>query len=564
MKKLSIGRSDFKSLIEDGFYYVDKSLLIKEVIEDAADVVLLPRPRRFGKTLNMTMLRYFFGKTKTERENRHLFHGLAIEKEPEFEAHFAKYPVIFLTFKDIKFSTWEETYSALKLLIKDEYQQNKYLLDANIEREDIVYFERILSGTANLAEYCAALKKLSDFLCDYHKQKVIIIMDEYDTPIHTAFYGTNENEKNFYSNCVEFFRNFLGAGLKDNTSIFKAFITGILRVARESIFSGLNNLGVYTTLNKKFSDKFGFTENEVNQLIEYYGIQSDSETIRNWYNGYVFGNEVIYNPWSIINFINQPGEDAKPYWVNTSSNEIIRDLIKESPYSVKTDLEKLLKDIPLEKEIDENIVFPDLKSSEKSIFSFLLFCGYLKAYDARKIEDDIYYHLLIPNKEIKSVFKSIIQSWFTANYQSDKLKMLLSSLTSGDVKLFEKILSDYVVTTLSYHDTSRKNVESVYQAFMLGLFITLSDRYFVKSNQESGYGRYDIALIPKDVTKKAIIMELKKIDEFEEETKDQALESALKQIEEMKYETSVREHGCTDILKLAVTFDGKRVWVKTA
>jgi len=563
MRKLSIGESDFRNLITKGFYYVDKSLIIKDIINDAATVLLLPRPRRFGKTLNLSMLRYFFEKNTEPNPNRALFNGLAIEKEPEFENHFGKYPVIFITLKDVKFSTWEKTLSRLKLLFQSLYSHYRYLLNLELTKEKADCFERILSLTATESEYSTSLQFLSELLYNYHNHKVIILIDEYDTPVHAAYYSTNEENKNFYTDCIEFLRSLLGTALKDNIYLDKAILTGILRVARESIFSGLNNLGIYTTLRNEYSDKFGFTEPEIQELIEYYGLQASEQIIKHWYNGYFFGNRVIYNPWSIINFINSEDKRPRPYWVNTSSNDIIKELIHNSPAGIKRDFELLLKNEAVESEIDENIVFNELKSNDKNIYSFLLFCGYLKAVESRIVDEEMLYKLYIPNREVHSVFRKIIENWFGTALESEKLRMLLKALLTGDTKLFEKILSEFVVNSLSYFDTQKRDVESVYQAFLLGLLVNLSSEYEVNSNRESGFGRYDIAIIPKDITKKAIIMELNRIDEYEEETKEQALDSALKQIEDKNYEAAIRERGCTDILKMAVTFDGKRVWVKT-
>jgi hypothetical protein len=559
MKTIPIGYSDFKQLRENDFYYIDKSLLIKEVIEDGGQVLLLPRPRRFGKTLNLTMLRYFFEKVKDAAGTKALFSGLAIKNEHVFEKHCCKYPVIYLTFKDVKSLRFEQAIESIKLLISREFRRHDYLLDSQIlNSSEKTIYNKIMNLEANISFYKESLLNLSTYLYRYYEEKPVILIDEYDTPIHTAY------SENYYKEMIAFLRGFLGAGFKDNTNIFKGVLTGILRVARESIFSGMNNLNVYTLLRPEFNDKFGLTEPEIEKLLIDHQIEEKFDEIKYWYNGYIFGDIVIYNPWSILNYASSRDKLPRNYWANTSSNQIIRYLIADSPAMVKAEFQDLLQDIPITKRIDENIVFDDLTKDDITIYSFLLFSGYLKAFEGEDIDGDTYYNLLIPNKEVKQIFKHVISKWIDQSYENRKLNMMLEALTSNDIKIFERILSDFVVETLSYFDTQKRDVERVYQAFILGLLVNLSPQYEINSNKESGYGRYDVAIIPKDKTKRAIIMELKKIDKLEEETKDSALESALQQIEDKKYESDISKRGIEDITKLAVTFDGKRVWVKTA
>ena len=555
MKKLSLGISDFKTLIEENKCFIDKSLFIKEIINDVYQTVLLPRPRRFGKTLNLSMLRYFF--EKTDEDKTHLFDGLKIKNEAEFKEHFSKYPVIFLTFKDVKEKNFERAFEKIKSLIVAEFRRHSYLLEANIlKKEEQEYFHNILFQKTKISGYSNSLLNLSKWLCEYHKKKVVILIDEYDSPIHTAYY------ENYYEDIISFFRGFLSAGLKDNTYLKKGVLTGILRVAKESIFSGLNNLGVYTVLDKNYSNCFGFTEKETFKVLEDYDRKKFKKSVKEWYDGYIFGDTKVYNPWSILNFTASYNKRFEPFWANTASNDIIQDLIKQSPQSVKKDFVKLLKNEPILKQIDDAIVFKELTSNETNVYSFLTFCGYLKPFDCVQIEDEFFYKLLIPNREVKLIFKNVIMNWFKGNFENEKLKNMLEALTSGDIELFEKYLSEFVLTTLSYFDTAGKNVEAVYQAFVLGLLVHLSPFYEIDSNKESGYGRYDISIIPKDKTKKAIIMELKTIDDFEEETKETALNSAITQIIEKKYDTEILKRGITDILQFGLVFDGKRVWTK--
>jgi hypothetical protein len=556
MKKLPIGTSDFKSLREDDKYFVDKSMFIKEIIEEDAEVVLLPRPRRFGKTLNLSMLHWFFEVSENKEKRKKLFSGLNIEKDAAFEEHFAKYPVICLSFKDVRNMNFESAAQKIKALIAEEFERHDYLLDSNIlSRRGKKYFKDILDMEPDLAAYENGLSELSRYLHKYHKQKPILLIDEYDTPIHAAFqYG-------YYEESISFFKSFLGAGLKDNPDIFKGVITGILRIAKESIFSGLNNLAVYTLLSAKFSDKFGLTQPEVDRLLKDFSNEDRLENIRDWYDGYVFGENKLYNPWSIINYTANIKDGFRPYWANTSSNEILRDLIKDGPPVIKQEFSDILKNIPIKKSLKENIVLRDLKKNEISLYSFLVFSGYLKAFDCSiDEEDNMFYKLLIPNKEVKQIFKDTILSWINESYENDKLRQMLNALIRCDIETFEEFLNDFVLSTLSYFDTEKRNAEKVYQAFILGMLVNLAPKYELYSNKESGLGRFDISLIPQDTNKTAFIMELKTIRR--KETKDQSLEAALKQIKDRKYELDILKRGIKDIIQLAVVFDGKEVWVK--
>ena len=358
-------------------------------------------------------------------------------------------------------------------------------------------------------------------------------------------------------------RSFLGAAFKDNKHLYKGVITGILRVSRESIFSGLNNLGVYSILNQRFSGSFGITENELKKICEDFGCSTDLEGIRKWYNGYKFANTTIYNPWSITNYISNKEDGFLPYWVNTSSNEILYELIGKSPFSVKKNLEKLLKGEPVQKTLNEEVVLRDVNRDFDNIYSFLFFSGYLTySKKSRKVDED-YFDLAIPNKEVFLSFKRMINNWFNTSFGSDELQIMLKALTEGDITLFERIFGGFVVSTLSYFDVNKKNEEAVYQAFTLGMLTNLSNTHEVNSNKESGFGRYDISIVPKDRTKPGIIMELKTIDAFKKETKDTALENAIKQIKDRKYKTELIKRGVKNIIQMGVVFDGKRVWIKT-
>ncbi|RLD59130.1 MAG: AAA family ATPase [Bacteroidetes bacterium] len=554
--QFNIGQSDFKNLIEKGGYYIDKSLFIKEIIEDNNEVLLLPRPRRFGKTLNLSMLKYFF--EKTEEDNSKLFNGFAIEKENDlFTKHQGQYPILSLTFKDVVYTNFNSASFAIKKIIAEEFSKHDYIIDKLDKPEEEKYFKNIIYKEKNLDYFGDALKFLSKHISAYHNKKVIVLIDEYDTPIHYAYkYG-------FYDEMITFMRTFLSGGLKDNKDLHKAVVTGILRVAKESIFSGLNNLGVYTIISHRFSDKFGITEPELEKVCEDFGCADDLEGIRKWYNGYKFAKTTIYNPWSITKYISNKEDGFRPYWINTSSNEIIHELISESPLSVKKNLEKLLNKEPFKRSLREEIVLRDVKTNFDNVYSFLYFSGYLTYSTKERIGDEDYYNLIVPNKEVLFSFKDIISNWFNNSFGNDDLQLMLKALTEGDTKLFEKIFSSFVISTLSYFDVNKKNEEAVYQAFILGMLTNLSNTHEINSNKESGYGRSDISIIPKDKSKPGIIMELKTIDSFENESKDTALKNATTQIIERKYKTELIKRGIKEIIQMGVVFDGKRVWVQT-
>jgi len=555
MKKLPIGKSDFKSIIQDNFYYIDKTNFISEIIDNSANVILLPRPRRFGKTLNLSMTKYFFD---VEEDNETLFKGLNISKNQEAMAHCGKYPIIYITFKDVKESSFELTFERIKQLVDKEISRHEKKIESildRLNRMDRKHYERLILDNGSEIDYKNSFKLLSKLLTIAYNQKCIILIDEYDTPIQTGFL------KGYYEEIVDFFKTFIGAVLKDNdVNVYKAVLTGILRISKESIFSDLNNIKVYTLLDSEFSDKFGFTIDEVKKLLEDYNLIDNFKKINSWYNGYCIGGTTIFNPWSLLNFTDSRKFDV--YWANTSSNGIIRTLVENSE-DFRSDLELLLNGESLKRVINPNITFRDrdFNFKEEMLYSFLFFSGYLKYTAKEFIEGEHICQLSIVNQECHYIFKKIISNWITDSFSNRKLRILLKSLIEGDLKLFQKIFSEFVRDTLSFYDTG-KNIEAVYHAFLLGILVNLSD-YEIISNQEAGYGRVDIILVHKrDKNRLAIVMELKTIDEFEEETKDKALESAVEQIKEKEYISLVQKRGYNDILSFGVVFDGKRVWVK--
>jgi hypothetical protein len=383
-------------------------------------------------------------------------------------------------------------------------------------------------------------------------------MDEYDVPIQQGYLH------DYYNDVVEFMRNLLSAAFKDNSFIQKGIITGNLRVAKESIFTGMNNLRVYTLLSEQYSDSFGFSEHELMQILKDTNQEDKLNDIKQWYDGYVFGKKHVYNPWSILNYVSSPEDGLKPYWVNTSSNDLIRKLIIDKGFGLQGDMENLLKDIPVEKQIDESINFRDLESMDNAVFSLMLFAGYLKHIGCEKREETDYCKLLIPNNEVKYIFKRFFSDWMSQGFQtSNKIASFMKALVSGNDEDVEGLLSDFVMNSLSYLDIKTDEVpEQVYKAFVIGLFVTMNEHYIIESEPESGYGRADVLIIPRQKSKTGVVLEFKKLNKRRNETVERAFERARNQIEERQYEQKVREHGVKHVLKYGVIFDGKQVWVK--
>ncbi|MCU0288481.1 MAG: ATP-binding protein [Acidobacteria bacterium] len=576
MKQFSVGESDFKNIITGNYYYVDKSLFIKEVIDRGNRVILVPRPRRFGKTLNISMLKYFYdccpeklplttgtphpGTKPVTPGNSYkdLFTSLAIaDAGPQYLEKMGQHPVIFLTFKDIKESNWKTCWSKIKELIQDEYVKHDYLLDSPvIKPTEKKYFKKIIDLEGDEGNYENSLGKLLVFLYRYYGKKVVILIDEYDAPVHAGF------NNQYYKKIINFTRNFLCGGLKDTGQYLeKGVITGIMCIAQESIFSGLNNPGVFTLLSEEFNDKFGFTGEEVEKMLIDFDVRGRYEGIQQWYNGYNFGGRIIYNPWSITNFLDSKAKELKPYWINTSDNEIVETLLSKEGKELKIELEQLLRGESIEKVIDENIVLRDIYLRDNLLWSFLLMGGYLKQTGKRPDNEGerIYYRLTIPNKEVRVTYKTIVENYFSSKIENRQLEIMLKGLVEGDIVLFEEMLQKVVAAVFSYHDLSGEP-EKVYHALVAGMLTWISNTHEIKSNRESGYGRYDIIIIPADVSQWGYIIEFKKVRK--DETVDTGVKSALKQIEEKKYETELLERGIKHIKKLAIAFNGKEVFVK--
>lgn len=556
-RKLPVGLSDFKRVISDNYYYVDKSLFIQELIDQGAQALLIPRPRRFGKTLNLSMLRYFF--EKTEEDHGALFHHLKIwQAGEEYTRHQGKYPIIFLTFKDVKESTWESALEKIKRLIQEEFARHHEVRSAGtLNKGGEEYFDSIAKLTASQGAYEDSLKKLCEYLAQYYGKQVVLLIDEYDTPIQAGYVN------GYYSEVVGFMRNFLSGGLKDNMHLEKGVLTGIMRVAKESIFSGLNNLGVFTLLRNEFSDSFGLTEDETTQALNDFRLVQQQSEVKAWYDGYVFGDRVVYNPWSIINYLNSADKECRPYWVNTSDNAVIEQLLTRGGVELQADLESLINGEGIEKSIEDSIVFSEIAHSDDLLWSFLLFGGYLKYVGKRPLDTSWLYRLQIPNAEVRHVYERLVRRWFETRFENNKTQMMLQAFTRGEVKEFERYFRDLVLNVFSYHDFGDES-EKVYQAFTIGLLVWLGGQYEIKSNRESGYGRYDVMVIPRDLTRVGYVIEFKKVDAYENETPEIAVQKALLQIEEKKYTAELFARGIKTVKRLAVVFEGKQVWVKQA
>jgi len=560
-KELNLGYSDFKSIIENNNYFVDKSLLIKDIIKAEKTVLLFPRPRRFGKTLNLSMIKYFFD--INQPENKNLFLDLKIwQTEQEIKDKQGKYPIIYLSFKDAKANSWDETYKYIISEIISLYTEHTYLLDNNIllEHEKNIYLN-ILNEKADITKYANSLKKLSEYIFRFYKQKPVILIDEYDTPIQAGY-------KNFYDEVISFMRNLMSGAFKDNIFIYKGVITGILRVSKESIFTGLNNVSVFSILDNDFSDKFGFTENETKQILSDFEVTTDYEQIKKWYDGYKFGNtENIYNPWSLLNYALSFENGFKPYWVNTSSDELLKERLKERDANyTREQLLKLINNETIEKDIDENFIFSDLDTDKELLWNLLTFSGYLTIENKKDINN---YTLKIPNYEIKFVFKNIIINWLNIDVKIRKtlLEQTTKYLINNDIEKFEIGFKQIIGDTFSYFDT-KGEPENVYQSYVLGLLAIIGDDYIIKSNRESGNGRYDILLIPHNKNKYGIVIEIKQISRNKRETKNNFWErintkitEALSQIEDNKYYKELIDCKISNIIKLPIVFAGKEPYI---
>jgi hypothetical protein len=551
--KLPIGLSDFKEVREEGYYYVDKSLLIQEIINRSSKVILLPRPRRFGKTLNISMLRYFF--EKHEDSLAYLFKDLAIEQKAEIMQHQGQYPVIFLTFKSCKASSLEECFHQIRQILQTVYLEYKQILYQTLDVEEQQYYDLITQEKGQPSHFGNALSFL---MRQFHRQtgkRVIVLLDEYDAPIHAG------QEHGYYEEIVLFMKILLGNALKDNSDLEKGVVTGVLRIAKESIFSDLNNLDVFSLLELEFQDHFGFTEEEIEQLATDFELMESLAILKKWYNGYLFGERVIYNPWSVLSFITRKQKLPRPYWINTGSDSLLRDIITRTDPDFQEQIETLLAGGTITSALNENIVLRDLDDSEENIWSLLVFSGYLKPVKMIPQRLLPLYELAIPNLEVYSFYEQTLQKWLQSTVGSKRLQKLLQALLKTDFNTFELLLKEVVLAVLSFHDSAGNDPEKVYHAFVLGLLTHLMDRYVIRSNRESGYGRYDVLMIPLNKNEPGFVFEFKKVNKSKE-TKEEAMQSALNQIQEQQYATELREQGVKEIWGIGVVVKGKKVWVE--
>lgn len=555
---LPIGRSDFKNIIQNSFYYVDKTLFIEEAYQQTSQVILILRPRRFGKTLNLSMLRYFF--EKSDEHTAKLFDNLKIKEKEIFSKHQGKYPIIFLTFKDTKATTILSCIDKIRTVLAEEYQRHSYLINSNnLTSNEKEQFLQIVDNKLNLTEEQNILEdslyNLCKALTKHHGKKVILLMDEYDTPVHEGYFY------NYHKEILAFLRNFLSKVLKDNEQYLeRAFLTGILKIAKESIFSGLNNVKAYTLLDEEFADKFGLTGDEVKQLLHDYSCSDYYKKVKEWYNGYHLGDKTeLYNPWSILNFVDAKNMKFRPWWLNTSENKLVRDLILNNYIPLQEDLEELLSGRKITCQVKEDMVFQQLQKNRETIWSFFLFSGYLNVTSSSMI-NDVWIHMLnIPNRELRLFFRETIATWFQQKVGEDVLVKMLNSLASGDIKLFEFYLQKMVLEIFSYHDINSNYPERVFHAFMLGLLVHYGERYQIRSNRESGEGRYDIMLTPKDKNKLGIVLEFKSIQI--ETAHEKPIKEALEQIKTKKYVTELHANGVSKNIGIAILLQQKQIFV---
>ena len=550
MYGIGIGESDFKILRIKKDYYIDKTKYIKDIIDNRSKVLLITRPRRFGKTLNMSMLRYYFDCTK--KDSKELFKGLKImEQEEKYTSKLGYYPCIYLTLKDAGLQSYELMIMQLRTLLMDIYYENRYLLEeAEMAPGERNTFNKILLAEANEIEIINGIKMLSKIMSTYYNKPVMLFLDEYDVPLQNAYV------EGYYEECIKFFKTFYGITFKDNPYLEKTILTGVSRVAKESIFSGANNFHVYTVLDDEFSDDFGITEKEMDKIIDDFEIQDQKEEIKKWYDGYTIGNtEGIYNPWSILNYLTD--KKLIPYWVNTSSNDLIKLILKNSA-TVKEKIEQLLRDEEIEVPINLETVIVGIEKNEENIWGLLLGTGYLKVTEVVDLAHGIY-KVKIPNYEIKFLFQNIIREWFNDKVIGNNLNTILKDLITLNLEEFEEKFKQLVIEMFSFMDVGKNTAENFYHAFVLGMLVGLKDSYYVKSNRESGFGRYDIMLEPKDKNENSFVMEFKVYKEEKEKTIEDTIENAKKQIEERKYAEDLEERGYTKITKMVFAFKGKEV-----
>ena len=558
-KQVALGVEDFKEVIDKGGYFVDKTLMIKELIESSAKVTLFTRPRRFGKTLNQFMIRRFFEEERTrsgERiDNGYLFDGLKIaECGEDILSHQQQYPVIFLSLKSAKQPNFEEAYKKLCGEIAGEFRRHQYLLEgSSLADEQKIVFQKIMTKQSDYSEYNDALKFLSECLWQHHGKSAFILIDEYDVPLENAYF------EGFYDKMIQFIRSLFESALKTNPYLEKSVITGCLRISKESIFTGLNNLAIESVLSLNYPGAFGFTEPEVKEMMAYFDRADNYPELKRWYDGYCFGETEIYNPWSIINYLymgkNDPNYLPRPYWSNTSSNSIVREMVGEADEDAKRDLETLINGGAIEKPVHEDITYGDIHQSQDNLWNFLFFTGYLKKISERKEGNKLYLKMKIPNIEIATIYENSISYWFDQRVKETDRSPLKHALETGDCEAAEDFINRQLADTISYYDYA----ENFYHGFMAGLLVNIGG-YRVQSNRESGNGRPDIVMTELKFRGRAMILELKISDTIK--GMEEKCEEALTQIEKQKYAIPLEDDGYQPILKYAICFFKKGCMVK--
>ena len=557
-KKLPIGISNFKEIIEDGYYYFDKTEFIGNLFEEVSKIKLFTRPRRFGKTLNMSMIKYFFD-IENKNENKKLFENLKISENEYFEKQ-GTAPVISISFRNYDESSWGNGFEMIKNTISDLYDEFEFVKE-NLSARKKEKYDSILFNRATEATWKLSLLDLTKYLYEYYGRKVVVLIDEYDQPIIDSYV------KGYYQEAISFFKTFYGVVLKDNNYLEMGIMTGILRVAKENIFSGLNNLRVHTILDNRFTEYFGITESEIEKALKDFDLEFELQDVQKWYNGYLFGDIKVYNPWSIINFLND--EKLKPYWVNTSGNELIKLYLKKLKNEIFDDFSKLLNKKSILRRIDENMTFANLEANyEENIWNLFFHSGYLTlAEEVQDDEEQVY--LKIPNEEILKMFSKMFIEVYFENYNS--FYNMVYSLKNGDIETFKKELRKILLENVGIFDVGGIYKEQFYHGFMLGLVIMLKNEYEISSNNFAGKGRYDLLLKPKNLEKRkeGIILELKIVNSFQklneneiQKELEKECDIALKQIEEKKYSSVLKNAGIDNILKIGLAFFGKEVEVK--
>ena len=542
MKRLAIGLSDFKHLIEEDFYYFDKTAFIEDVIKDGSQVKLFTRPRRFGKTLNMSMLKYFFD-VENREENKKLFKDLYIEKTDAFKEQ-GQYPVIFLSLKDLKALTWEEMEEKITIIVSELFSEYNYLINELVET-DSDKFKKIINENANLSNLGRSLKFLTKILYEKYNKKVVVLIDEYDSPLVSAYIN------GYYEKAKDFFKTFYSMVLKDNVYLQMGVMTGIIRVIKAGIFSDLNNLSTYTILSDVYTDSYGLTEEEVVKSLKDYGIEQEISNVKDWYDGYRFGDSEVYNPWSILNFLWY--KELRAYWVDTSGNDLINDVLKIVTKNTIKALERLFNGEGLKQNISGTSDLSKLLSEEE-LWELILFSGYLTIEE--KIDQDNYV-LRLPNKEVRTLYrKTFFERYFG---RGSKLLYLMEALTENKIDEYEERLQEILLTSVSYNDTKKGN-EAFYHGLIMGMGLYLEGEYITKSNIESGLGRYDFVIEPKNKTKRAFIMEFKSTDNIEK--LEEVSKETLEQIEDKKYDVSLKQNGIKDITYMGIAFCGKEIKIE--